>query len=120
MQWGQAEVPIFKHNVIELPKSYKMKKGCSKLKLYMGPQNGQVALYSFDLCNVYHFLLSHTQTLRELAELLIGRLSVWSADRDSTQATLLFLDHCVECVNTLVSDNTPTSLLTKVSPYISY
>ncbi len=113
--------------MIELPKSYRMhvlvlkrialksfgpSKKCPAYRTYY-----MLCWYCMVVCSphAYIYTCMHVQTLKELTELLIGRLSVWSADRDSAQTTLLFIDHCVECIETIARDNIPTTLLTKVS-----
>ncbi|XP_064391148.1 uncharacterized protein LOC135338994 isoform X2 [Halichondria panicea] len=57
----------------------------------------------------------NAETLRELAELLIGRLPVWSCDREVATATLLFTTHCTQCIESLCSENIPTTLQTRMA-----
>ncbi len=69
--------------------------------------------------SILSHMYTYMQTLRELAELLIGRLPVWSCDREVATATLLFTTHCTQCIESLCSENIPTTLQTRVSPTIN-
>ncbi len=62
----------------------------------------------------FSYMYMHMQTLRELAELLIGRLPIWSCDREVAIATLLFTTHCTQCIESICSENIPTTLQTRV------